>query len=197
MKITVNKYCATALLNYIRCAGLTLTKEVRPIAIEAGDASTVLEVGDTVEEDMTELINNVCDCKFEAKSNSELLKWSGDVNGLLTFSSINSDEVTALSGGDIMHSIGPTIITIYFRNSNGCYTKDDNAEFLKSNNVFSERVIPFASRHSTISNFQFEEIEREGDNIVYEVNITSEYGVTFDDLVARAKDEIVKLMAHN
>lgn len=192
-KIAINKNYSTAVLNFIRCIGLTMTKEIRPIGFSVGTSSTVIEIGDNVEEDMTEFTNNVSSCKFRSDSEEELLVWTGTFNSVLNSTDIKGD-VVSLNNKELLHSLGPETVTIYFRNSNGMYTGDENREFLASQGVNLDRVMTISSRHSQIDNYTFKEVERIDDKIVYDVNVSSTYGATFKDLAEKALAELSEVL---
>lgn len=192
-RLTINKNYSSAVLNFIRCVGLTMTKEWRPIGFTAGSASTVLEVGDNVEEDMTEFTNNVCSCKFVSNSENDLVVWSGTFNSVLNASDIRGD-ITSLDSKELLHSLKPDSATIYFRRSNGMHTESENRKYLTEQGINVERVVTVASRHSLIDNFTFVEIAREGDNIIFEVNTESAYGFTVDNLLMLSNIEFNKVL---
>lgn len=184
MKLKIRKEYGDAFINLLRQLCLTTTKKVKPIAFAVGTNSNVLEIGNTVEEDMTEFVSNVSHCTFVTQSQKELLEWSGICEHELKADQIKSNDVESiLSFNTLLHSLAPIKVQIYFRNSDGSHSDIENQSFLASHDIDTSRLVVIPSRHCVVSAFTFKYEDLDENYRLYDVNVVCEQGYAYESFL--------------
>lgn len=202
MRVQVNHYCGAAMLNTLRQIALTRLPETRPIAFKVGAFSNVLAISDSVEEDMTEFISNVCSSVFSTAGSDEILVCSCTAEGKLSIDDLTASTaggLTVVSKGavDILHCTDRVGVYIVFRTAAGKFTRQENAEFLRRNGIDSSSYVTVNSRHTPTAEFAIEKVAELGELDEYEIGIFAKAGLPvatiYDDAVRIYKDDAMQL----
>ena len=131
MRKKVRKGCASIIANAVRQIALTSLDSLRPVAIRVGNHCDVISAGDSVLEDMVQITTNLNSLSFVSKSAGEIVEFRTVVKGTLKASDLKGNSFeTILPGGkdvEILHVLNDEIeVVVYFRNTCGVGTKDDN-----------------------------------------------------------------------
>lgn len=191
MKLKLNKEYGESLCNTIRQIALTQMVVVRPVGFSVGDNSTVIDTCDSVEEDMTEFISNVCEGVYLAVTSElpELLEGTVRCNGTLTLGDLCPEgwDITALQPERaVLHTLAPVVVGVVFRASTGYHSMQENADFLAKNNYLAGSWVPISSRHSLVTRFSYTTLETESDKCTMELSATTNGNVDGDTVIAKS-----------
>ena len=153
MRKKVRKGCANIIANAVRQIALTSLDSLRPVAIRVGNHCDVISAGDSVLEDMVQITTNLNSLSFVSKSAGEIVEFRTVVKGTLKASDLKGNSFeTILPGGkdvEILHVLNDEIeVVVYFRNTCGVGTKDDNLYALAKAGVDTDKLVVVNSRHN-------------------------------------------------
>lgn len=193
MQIKVNKQYSNAFVNLLRQIILTGVDTVRPIAFQVGNTSNVLATADSVEEDMTTFIRQVCNNTYYTKTDDELVVCESVCSSVLRSGDFQPAGIAAVQEKELLHVLGEISVSVVFRNTAGSHSKEDNIMCLERNSLLSDNFIVIPSRHSDIGAFRYESTVS-GDDVVYDLHIESMTGRSEAELINFAKDKISVLL---
>lgn len=193
MQLKMSKQYGSAFMNLFRQVMLTGIESARPVAFSVGHASNVLEIADSVEEDMTTFIHNVCDNSYVAAGSGDMFVCRWQSTGCLSASAFASCGVTPLREAELLHFIGDIYGTVVFRNACGSFTSMENALWLDKHGIASDQYVVIPSRHCDVADFRYTESRKEGD-VIYDLNLRSLSGKTEEKLVETVKSKIRNLL---
>ena len=156
----VKKGCANIIANAVRQIALSSLKSLRPVAIKVGNECNVISAGNSVLEDMIQISSNLNSLGYKCKGDGEIFVFRTVVTGTLKASEIKTDdfEVVLPDGEDvdILHVLNDNVeVVIYFRNTSGVGTKDDNLYALAKASVPTDKLVVINSRHTDITKFSY------------------------------------------
>ena len=160
MRKKVRKGCANVIANAVRQIALTSLDSLRPVAIRVGNHCDVISAGDSVLEDMVQIITNLNSLNFVSKSAGEIVEFRTVVKETLKASDLKGKSFEAVLPGEkdveILHVLNDEIeVVVYFRNTCGVGTKDDNLYALAKAGVDTDKLVVVNSRHTDISKFAY------------------------------------------
>lgn len=193
MELVLNAQYSSALINLLRQAAVTCTSRVRPIAFSVGHASNVLMISDSVEEDMTTFIRNVCNGQYRTTQNKEIIVCECVCAGVLSTNAFEQDGIEPIQDFQILHSLGEIDVRVIFRQTSGSYTREDNEQCLADAGIDLSRYTVIPSRHSDVANFSYT-LKKGLTEDVYDVNILSFSGKSEEEIISLAKEEIIQAL---
>lgn len=124
MRKKVRKGCANVIANAVRQIALTSLDSLRPVAIRVGNHCDVISAGDSVLEDMVQIITNLNSLNFVSKSAGEIVEFRTVVKETLKASDLKGNSFEAVLPGEkdveILHVLNDEIeVVVYFRNTCG------------------------------------------------------------------------------
>lgn len=192
MKVVLDSNSSNAFLNLLRKVLRSRLPSARPIAFKVGSVCDVCNTADSVEEDMSEFISNVSSSFFAMNEDSELAVYTCSVNGTLSLAGASSElaasGVTVLDLGtdEVLHTLSPIPVTIYFRRAPGRFTARENEEFLAGKGVDTSELIIINSRHCPIKNLTYEEVDQYDGKTEYNFSLETDGSITSESAVASA-----------
>lgn len=199
MLITVDKYFGLALCNAIRQAALTKIECVRPIAFRVGYGSTVIYTSDSVEEDMTEFIAGVSGGIFASNDyETKIYRSVVQADGVLKLSGITNgtDRVVLVSDDEeVLHTLAPEQVTVYFRLGHGCYSVAENRGFLAAHGEDPDKYTVVSSRHSNVTVCTYQVVAEEGEQLSVEFSVQTADGSSEEEVLSAAMADVARASA--
>ena len=195
----VKKGCAKITANAVRQIALTSLDSLRPVAIKVGNHCDVISAGDSVLEDMVQITTNLNSLNFVNKSSGEIIEFRTVVNGTLKASDLkgNSFETILPEGKDveILHVLNDEVeVVVYFRNTCGVCTKDDNLYALAKSGVDTDKLVVVNSRHTDISKFSYtilDDTDDLTDAIDFQIESKISHSAEFNEEILKSSAKII------
>lgn len=176
MKVKCDVGFNRPLLNAVRAASFSSVPVVRPIGFTVAGTSNVVSLPDTVLEDMTKFIANVSRGEFIYSGNEALISCDVNFTGELKLSELLSDTgITAVEDFAILHATEPTSVKVLFRFARGCFSIDENLDFLEKHGA--DRCVVVNSRHCPVENFNVLDANTSASKDTFEITINTISGV--------------------
>lgn len=200
MILNLNRYTDKTYVNLLRQVCMCRIPEVRPIAFKVGATSNVAEIGDSVEEDMSEFISNVSSAVFRFVKEDDLCVTRCDCDGVLKLSNLTSGNVSLVQGDkEILHSLARINVQVIFRKAAGRYKLAENREFVRQRATsigitdVNEWVF-INSRHCPVISFCDNLLGELKDGCQHEVEVITNNSIDAETLLGMAitliKDDI-------
>ena len=189
MRKKVRKGCANVIANAVRQIALTSLDSLRPVAIRVGNHCDVISAGDSVLEDMVQIITNLNSLNFVSKSAGEIVEFRTVVKETLKASDLKGNSFEAVLPGEkdveILHVLNDEIeVVVYFRNTCGVGTKDDNLYALAKAGVDTD-ISKFAY---TIS----EDTDELTDVIDFQIESKISNSLEFNEEILKSSAKIIR-----
>ena len=193
MRKKVRKGCANVIANAVRQIALTSLDSLRPVAIRVGNHCDVISAGDSVLEDMVQIITNLNSLNFVSKSAGEIVEFRTVVKETLKASDLKGNSFEAVLPGEkdveILHVLNDEIeVVVYFRNTCGVGTKDDNLYALA-------KLVVVNSRHTDISKFAYtisEDTDELTDVIDFQIESKISNSLEFNEEILKSSAKIIR-----
>ena len=200
MRKKVRKGCANVIANAVRQIALTSLDSLRPVAIRVGNHCDVISAGDSVLEDMVQIITNLNSLNFVSKSAGEIVEFRTVVKETLKASDLKGNSFEAVLPGEkdveILHVLNDEIeVVVYFRNTCGVGTKDDNLYALAKAGVDTDKLVVVNSRHTDISKFAYtisEDTDELTDVIDFQIESKISNSLEFNEEILKSSAKIIR-----
>lgn len=200
MRKKVRKGCANVIANTVRQIALTSLDSLRPVAIRVGNHCDVISAGDSVLEDMVQIITNLNSLNFVSKSAGEIVEFRTVVKETLKASDLKGNSFEAVLPGEkdveILHVLNDEIeVVVYFRNTCGVGTKDDNLYALAKAGVDTDKLVVVNSRHTDISKFAYtisEDTDELTDVIDFQIESKISNSLEFNEEILKSSAKIIR-----
>ena len=198
IKVRILRGLGDAYLNCIRSAAYVGIDVIRPIGVMVGGSSNVVDVSNSVQEDMPTVISAIIKGNYTGDLNpDELLEVKVVSNGELTLSDLlNGSRIKSTIDLPIMHSMVETEISVVFSCAHGWYKTEDNMSRLE--NAGYSGYVAVNSRHCDIDTFTYNRVMQLDHEDVYDVDIRTISGQSEEKIFRYAQtlldSECVKIV---
>lgn len=191
MLLSLDKTYGPALVNLLRQISMTAYPVVRPIAFSVGSDSNVIDTADTAVEDMVAFIDNVMNPNYYTANDdiAELVDFKATVTTALSSDQFEQVGIISKQNKVVLNVLAPTPVSIIFRKASGRYTAKQNVEFLRKNNVDTDKYVVVPSRHCAVDSFLINEIEDENE---YKVDISIISQISSDNAILTQGLEVME-----
>ena len=195
MKIKCDVGFNRSLLNTVRAASFSSLPVVRPIGFMVAGTSNVVSLPDTVLEDMTKFIANVSKGEFIYTGNEALIVCNASFTGELKLSELLAGTaIKAVEDFTILHATETISVKVLFRFDRGCYTLEQNRDFLEKHSASNCVVIN--SRHCPIKSFNVLDANTSAAKDTFEITIDTISGVDETEVWNESIDAIISTLSH-
>lgn len=199
LEITLRKGIGNPILNAVRSAAFFCCPVIRPVAFKVGGESNVLNISDTVIEDMTTFISTVSKFNYAYNGNSKFVVARCECNGELRLSELLSGVgITSDQDGVILHSTAPICVEVVFMFCAGNYTSLENTKSVQDAGYNGFVVVN--SRHCNVESFTFKHLSEDQQTETFEVSVTTLDGRSAEaickDAIGLLGSELKTLQSH-
>ena len=134
IQVQILRGLGDAYLNCIRSAAYVGINVIRPIGVRIGGSSTVIDVSNSVQEDMPTIVSAISKGVYTGDLKpGELVEVSTSSNGELSLVELlNGSRIKSSVDVTVMHSMVNTEISVIFTSANGWYKTEDNMSKLEA-----------------------------------------------------------------
>lgn len=199
IKVRILRGLGDAYLNCVRSAAYVGIDVIRPIGVRVGGSSNVVDISNSVQEDMPTVISAIVKGNYTGDLNpGELLEVKIVSNGELMLSDLlNGSRIKSTVDLPIMHSMVETEISVVFAYTHGWYKTEDNMSKLEKAGYSG--YVAVNSRHCGIDTFTYNKVMQLDHEDVYDVNIRTINGQSEEKIFRYAQallaSECVKIIS--
>lgn len=197
MKIKIEKGHGQLIGNFLRQCLLTRVDVWRPVAFTIGNSSNVVSSGDSILEDSSEIVNNICKYHYDIKIEGDFYKLVCTTK-VLNIDDLQNDIVNVMDadGASIFHALNQEVsVVIYFRKAKGKMSSQQNQAALQREGINPDNIVVFNSRHSNINAISVGVTEHDELSDDIEINIVSNCE-DCEDLVQKCCEDIVNIFTN-
>ena len=171
IQVQILRGLGDAYLNCIRSAAYVGINVIRPIGVRIGGSSTVIDVSNSVQEDMPTIVSAISKGVYTGDLKpGELVEVSTSSNGELSLVELlNGSRIKSSVDVTVMHSMVNTEISVIFTSANGWYKTEDNMSKLEAGGYTG--YVTINSRHCDIETFTYNRTMQLDHEDVYDVSI--------------------------